>query len=103
MKDIPKAIIVLVAVGILLTLAHHCARAGEWFPEASVFVDITNDDGLYCHDHNNEASHLGARVDLWASGPHRFRALWLHASCVQEEDDLRDRNVFGIGYEFRLW
>lgn len=104
MNDIPKALIVLFVVGVALTGVYRCAHAGEWFPEAAIYLDVTRDSGdLYCGDRGDHASHLGARVDLWSQGPHTFRTLWVHGSCVETERDLRSRDTIGIGYEYRLW
>lgn len=101
--DIVKAAIVLVLVAALLLFARN-ALAGEWFDEAAIYVDVTADSSeIYCGSRGDLASHIGARVDLYSEGPHTVRAMWVHNSCVEAEDDLRNRDALGIGYEFQLW
>lgn len=104
MGDIPKALIALVAVGVLLTIPYKCATAGEWFPEAAVYLDVTPDTGdIYCHRSDGHTGHLGARLDLYTHGPHTVRTIWVHESCAEEQNDNRSRDAIGIGYEYQLW
>ncbi len=101
--DIVKAAIALVLVAALLLFARN-AFAGEWFDSASIYVDVTRDSPTtYCHRSSGHASHLGARVALYTHGPHTLRGVWVHNSCVEEQDDRSSRDVFGVGYEYELW
>lgn len=103
MKDIIYGILALILVGILLTFTHD-AFAGRWFPEASVYLDVTTDSSeIYCGDRGDFASHMGARLDLYSEGPHTIRAMWVHNSCIEAQSDLRNRDTLGIGYEYKLW
>lgn len=103
MKDILYAVIVLFLVGFTMLTVRECA-AGEWFPEASIFADVTKDsEDIYCYGRNNHASHVGAKLGLYREGPHLIRGMWVHNSCVEEQNDKDNRDVIGIGYEYKLW
>ena len=98
-----EAVLILLAVAAILLTARN-AFAGEWFPEAAVYVDVTKDPpSTYCYRDDGHASHMGARVDLYSHGPHTVRTLWVHNSCVESNNDRRSRDVLGIGYEYQLW
>lgn len=103
MKDIFNAIAALILAAALLLFAR-ATFAGEWFPEAAIYADLTPDNPpTYCYRDNGHAAHLGARVDLYSHGPHTVRTLWVHNSCAEEQDDRSSRDVLGIGYEYQLW